>query len=113
MMKNFATKPVVKIVFLLASICLALFMAVQWIFALGNPGPVSWAIASMIAITVLTLFLGIAPLTKLSLAAGYVIAAALAAIVLIFVFNIHEYISIGILYLLYAALACGLLWAKK
>ena len=113
MMKNFATKPVVKIVFLLASICLALFMAVQWIFALGNPGPVSWAIASMIAITVLTLFLGIAPLTKLSPAAGYVIAAALVVIVLIFVFNIHEYISIGILYLLYAALACGLLWAKK
>ncbi|ALT46563.1 phosphoenolpyruvate carboxylase [Lactobacillus delbrueckii] len=33
MMKNFATKPAVKIVFLLAGICLALFMAVQWIFA--------------------------------------------------------------------------------
>lgn len=30
MMKNFATKPAVKIVFLLAGICLALFMAVQW-----------------------------------------------------------------------------------
>ena len=88
-------------------------MAVQWIFALGNPGPVSWAIAGMIAITLLTLFLGIIPLTKLSPTAGYVIAAALVVIVLIFVFNIREYISIGIWYLLYAALACGLLWAKK
>ena len=84
MMKNFATKPAVKTAFLLAGICLALFMAVQWIFALGNPEPVSWAIASMIAITVLTLFLGIAPLTKLIPAAGYVIAAALAVVVLIF-----------------------------
>lgn len=109
MMKNFATKPAVKTVFLLAGLCLALFMAVQWIFALGNPGPVSWAIAGMIAITLLTLFLGIAPLTKLSPVAGYVTAAALAVVV----FNIHEYISIGILYLIYAALACGLLWAKK
>lgn len=113
MMKNFATKPAVKTVFLLAGICLALFMAVQWIFALGNPGPVSWAIIGMIAITLLTLFLGIIPLTKLSPAAGYAVAAALAVVVLIFVFNIHEYISIGILYLIYAALACGLLWAKK
>lgn len=67
----------------------------------------------MIAITLLTLFLGIAPLTKLSPVAGYVTAAVLAFVVLIFVFNIHEYISIGILYLIYAALACGLLWAKK
>lgn len=116
MMKNFATKPAVKTVFLLAGICLALFMvfmAVQWIFALGNPGPVSWAIAGMIAITLLTLFLVIIPLTKLSPAAGYVTAAALAVVVLIFVFNIHEYISIGILYLIYAALACGLFGAKK
>ena len=112
-MKNFATKPAAKNVFLLAGILLALFMAVQWIFALGNPGPLSWAIVGMISITVLNLFLGIAPLTKLSPAVGYVIAAALAVIVLIFVFNIHEYISIGILYLLYAALACGLLWVKK
>ncbi|MGZ1183261.1 hypothetical protein ACXO4A_07175 [Lactobacillus delbrueckii subsp. bulgaricus] len=102
MMKNFATKPAVKTVFLLAGLCLALFMAVQWIFALGNPGPVSWAIAGMIAITLLTLFLGIAPLNKLSPVAGYVTAAALAVVVLIFVFNIHEYISIGILYLIYA-----------
>jgi small-conductance mechanosensitive channel len=86
MMKNFATKPAVKTVFLLAGICLALFMAVQWIFALGTPGPVSWAIAGMIAITLLTLFLGIIPLTKLSPAVGYVTAAALAVIVLIFVF---------------------------
>ena len=85
-------------------------MAVQWIFALGNPGPVSWAIAGMIAITLLTLFLGIIPLTKLSPTASYVIAAALVVIVLIFVFNIHEYISID---LIYAALACGLLWAKN
>lgn len=61
MMKNFATKPAVKTVFLLAGICLALFMAVQWIFALGTPGPVSWAIVGMIAITLLTLFLGIIP----------------------------------------------------
>lgn len=113
MMKNFATKPAVKTVFLLAGICLALFMAVQWIFALGNPGPVSWAIVGMIAITLLTLFLGITPLTKLSPAVGYVTAAALAVVVLIFVFNIHEYISIGILYLIYAVLACGLLRAKK
>lgn len=107
MMKNFATKPAVKTVFLLAGICLALFMGVQWIFALGTPGPVSWAIAGMIAITLLTLFLEIIPLTKLSPAVGYVTAAALAVIV------IHGYISIGIWYLLYAALACGLLWAKK
>lgn len=113
MMKNFATKPAVKTVFLLAGICLALFMAVQWIFALGTPGPVSWAIVGMIAITLLTLFLGIIPLTKLSPAVGYVTAAALAVIILIFVFNIHEYISIGILYLIYAALACGLFGAKK
>ena len=80
---------------------------------MGNPGPVSWAIAGMIAITLLTLFLGIIPLTKLSLGVGYAVAAALVVVVLIFVFNIHEYISIGILYLIYAALACGLFGAKK
>ena len=64
MMKNFVTKPAVKTVFLLAGICLALFMAVQWIFALGTPSPVSWAIVGMIAITLLTLFLGIIPNSK-------------------------------------------------
>jgi len=51
--------------------------------------------------------------TKLSPVVGYAVAAALVVVVLIFVFNIHGYISIGILYRIYAALACGLLWAKK